>query len=324
MEMETTEDGAQHPPLTNAGMDPRITEVERAALSAWPAAHVQELDGWKLRFHWNMTGRANSVWPNEVTGSRSLEQRLDQVAHFYHGWLLPARYQVSPASCPPELDEVLDARGYRFQQGASVQIQSIDALLSRAYADAGDALRAGDRVVPLADRAGGSDCLPTPADRISNDRLSAHPGDGGIPELTIQVLTRPDDAWFSVQKAALALEPKWASLRRSLIQEIAVRSANDASAGFALCRANGEPAAIAIGVLTGNWLGIFGMATAPRFRRCGAAIRSLRGLADWAEGRVSTVYLQVFQENRPALALYEKLGFEELYAYHYRVEPWPS
>ena len=69
MEMETTEDGAQHPPLTNAGMDPRITEVERAALSAWPAAHVQELDGWKLRFHWNMTGRANSVWPNEVTGS---------------------------------------------------------------------------------------------------------------------------------------------------------------------------------------------------------------------------------------------------------------
>lgn len=118
--------------------------------------------------------------------------------------------------------------------------------------------------------------------------------------------------------------PKWAGLRRALIQEIAFRSANDATAGFALCEANGEPAAIGIGVLAGDWLGVFGMATAPRFRRRGAAVEAMRSLASWAEGRVSSAYLQVFPENHAALALYEKLGFVELYAYHYRVEPWTS
>jgi GNAT superfamily N-acetyltransferase len=67
------------------------------------------------------------------------------------------------------------------------------------------------------------------------------------------------------------------------------------------------------------------MATVPRFRRRGAAIRVMEGLARWAshEG-ASSAYLQVFEENRSARALYERLGFAELYVYHYRVERWSA
>lgn len=283
-------------------MDPRIADIERAALFAWPAAHIQELDGWKLRFHWNLTGRANSAWPNETTGTLSLEERIDRVSHFYHGRLLPARYQVSPASCPQELDDVLEARAYRFQAGASVQIQRMDALLVRTREEI-------ERTDREADEAGGRAAAP-------ND------GKNPVRELTVEVLQRPNDAWFVVQQGALAMEAKWAGLRRSLIQEIASRSAASSGAGFALCRVDGEPAAIGIGVIAGEWLGIFGMATVPESRRRGAAVRAMEALANWADGRASSIYLQVFPENHPALALYAKLGFKQLYMYHYRVEPW--
>lgn len=95
-----------------------------------------------------------------------------------------------------------------------------------------------------------------------------------------------------------------------------------ARAGYALASLDGVPAATALGVCDGAWLGVFSVATLPEFRRRGAATALLCALARWAAALGATrAYLQVERDNRTALDLYERDGFREVYGYHYRVKP---
>jgi N-acetylglutamate synthase len=72
-------------------------------------------------------------------------------------------------------------------------------------------------------------------------------------------------------------------------------------------------------VVEQGWLGIFCMGTLPAFRRQGAANAILRTLAIWAQlYDAQNAYLQVMDENRPAQALYGRVGFTTLYHYYYR------
>jgi ribosomal protein S18 acetylase RimI-like enzyme len=64
------------------------------------------------------------------------------------------------------------------------------------------------------------------------------------------------------------------------------------------------------------------MATRPEFRRRGCAAAILHALARWSQRhQVTQMYLQVMENNRPALALYAQVGFETRYHYHYREAP---
>jgi ribosomal protein S18 acetylase RimI-like enzyme len=86
-----------------------------------------------------------------------------------------------------------------------------------------------------------------------------------------------------------------------------------------LLRIDGAPAALGLGVVEGDWLGIFCMTTDPGFRRRGAASAILRTLAIWAQlYDARRAYLQVMDQNTAAQALYARVGFETLYHYHYR------
>lgn len=55
-----------------------ILQLETLAANAWPAAEVQRLGGWRLRFHHGVTRRANSVWPNLTPSEHALEEQLMQ------------------------------------------------------------------------------------------------------------------------------------------------------------------------------------------------------------------------------------------------------
>ncbi len=63
------------------------------------------------------------------------------------------------------------------------------------------------------------------------------------------------------------------------------------------------------------------MATDPAERRKGLSRATLSDLLLWAERRGARgACLQVVAANRPAVRLYESMGFDrELYRYHYRV-----
>jgi ribosomal protein S18 acetylase RimI-like enzyme len=88
-------------------------------------------------------------------------------------------------------------------------------------------------------------------------------------------------------------------------------AANDIDLECSRVALDDEPAAFA---LIGRrdeagWLG--GMGTAPRYRRRGLGEQALTaGLAALADRGASVAWLEVIDENRRALALYEKLGFE--------------
>jgi ribosomal protein S18 acetylase RimI-like enzyme len=90
---------------------------------------------------------------------------------------------------------------------------------------------------------------------------------------------------------------------------------------FASLSAGGQIAACGLGVLHAGWLGLFDIVTHPQQRGQGYAQRLIRQLLAWglAQG-AQGAYLQVMLNNPPALALYQRLGFNEAYRYWYRVK----
>ncbi|HUZ21055.1 MAG TPA: GNAT family N-acetyltransferase [Acidimicrobiales bacterium] len=78
---------------------------------AWPPATEQVVGGWRCRWAWGLTRRANFVLT--IGAPADLEGCIGLAEAFYAGRELPVRFQVSSASSPRGLDAALCARGYR-------------------------------------------------------------------------------------------------------------------------------------------------------------------------------------------------------------------
>jgi N-acetylglutamate synthase len=118
--------------------------IEELAANAWPAPVVQVVGGWRLRYAWGMTRRANSVLPNDHHGTPELDERLDLVEGFYARRGLPARYQLSPAARPAGLDGLLAARGYRRHLRILVLCAELAAVRDRLPSPDGQVAVAGE------------------------------------------------------------------------------------------------------------------------------------------------------------------------------------
>jgi len=99
-----------------------IRDCEDRAFRAWPGEGTKELSGWVLR-HSAVAGtrRTNSAYPVRHTEEADLDGLVRSVETFYAEHDLPARFQLSPASVPAELDGFLDVRGYRKDAPTVVQ-----------------------------------------------------------------------------------------------------------------------------------------------------------------------------------------------------------
>jgi N-acetylglutamate synthase len=246
-----------------------VHQIEELAANAWPAPVVQLMGGWRLRFAWGLTRRANSVLPNDHNGGPDLDERLALVEAFYGRRGLPARYQISPAAQPAGLDRVLADRGYR----RHLRILVLSAELATV-----------------------------------RDRLVA-PGD------QVVVADEPDGPWLDTMGAMLGYYGD-GSLAGRMLASIGPPAA------FASVRRAGRPLAIGRAVAERGLAGVFGMATVPEARGQGLGRSVLSALANWAATHGAThLYLQVDDDNLPALRLYHHAGFEPTYAYHYRQLP---
>jgi ribosomal protein S18 acetylase RimI-like enzyme len=123
-----------------------IHDLERLAAAAWPAAEVQALDGWLLRWNEGVTRRANSVWPNEAGEELTLDQKLAAVEDFYHGRGLPARYQICPAARPADLDALLAQHGYRQDAPTLVQVAPVGVVHEQTRSCLGLDVAIGERL----------------------------------------------------------------------------------------------------------------------------------------------------------------------------------
>jgi N-acetylglutamate synthase len=250
-------------------MPDSVALLEEVAFRMWPAAEVSELAGWRLRFSRGVTRRANSVWPNAADDEMGVDRRLDAVEAWYAARGVPARYQITEACQPPDLDRRLEGRGYTVEAPVSVQTAELNQF-----------------------------------------RMAGQP-----PQILTSVLPKPTDEWvrLSVDHGRFA-ETKTSYLE--ILDRIGLRG------GYAVARWKGKPVATGIGVVDGDWLGVFAMATVPEARRRRAATAVLGALVAWAATRRATrAFLQVEKDNDAALALYKACGFSERYPYHYRTRP---
>lgn len=85
---------------------------------------------------------------------------------------------------------------------------------------------------------------------------------------------------------------------------------------------DGTARAVGLAVRDGPWVGLFDLVTDPAVRRAGWGRRLVGALLAWGlDAGARRAYLQVQDDNGPALALYAGLGFRTAYAYSYRRSP---
>jgi GNAT superfamily N-acetyltransferase len=88
---------------------------------------------------------------------------------------------------------------------------------------------------------------------------------------------------------------------------------------FILCQ-DSIPVSCGLGVIENGYVGLYDIVTHEDARNRGYAEQLILHILSWArENHADKGYLLVVQDNAPATRLYDKLGYEEIYTYHYRI-----
>ena len=90
---------------------------------------------------------------------------------------------------------------------------------------------------------------------------------------------------------------------------------------FAVLLKENQVISCGLGVLEKQYIGLFEIITAKTERRKGFGEELILNLLAWGkQNGAKKAYLQVVMNNEPALNLYSKLGFQEVYQYFYRIK----
>ncbi|MBP7693938.1 MAG: GNAT family N-acetyltransferase [Anaerolineales bacterium] len=210
--------------------------------------------------------------------------RLRACESVYAAHGLPVLFKLTPVAQPAGLDAFLAAQGYTLEARTSVQTVRLP--------EAGQSDAAGFEL------------------QAAGFELQA---------AGLELQAAPTARWQAAFQALAGIPPRHHPTLAQMLGHLR------ASAGFALLTEDGQPAACGLGVVQAGYLGLFDIVTAPHARRRGLGRRLVARLLHWGRAAgAHTAYLQVMQDNAPALSLYAGLGFRELYAYWYRVQPAPT
>jgi len=132
-----------------------------------------------------------------------------------------------------------------------------------------------------------------------------------LPDATAKISREPDEDFVSlVLEGSRSIDDgreRIDILSRIPHERICVTASSD-----------GKAVACGMGTLTNGYAAINMMRTTTAHRRRGHARRVLAAIAQWADANgAKRLYLSVERANAPAIALYERAGFEPGYAYRY-------
>lgn len=131
----------------------------------------------------------------------------------------------------------------------------------------------------------------------------------------VTLSTTPSERWLEAFCRYNAVQERFLPVLRQMLHSIPVQMC------LAGIHDQGSFVAVGLGVLDQGFMGIFDVVTDPLLRRRGFGHQLLLYLLNWGRANSAhSAYLQVMPENEPAIGLYEKLGFRELYRYSYRVK----
>jgi GNAT superfamily N-acetyltransferase len=106
--------------------------LDELAGRATAPALVRALDGWQLRSTPDAPfRRANSVLPNGELTETDLDDAIRTVEEFYDERARPARFHISAAAQPADLDQVLESRGYVIEAPVVVMAAGATIVLGR-------------------------------------------------------------------------------------------------------------------------------------------------------------------------------------------------
>lgn len=129
-----------------ASLFDRPLALDRTMSSGWRALEEENVGGWIAWFSGGVTKRANSVLP--LAAPEDLGGCLAEIERRYAARGLPAVFQISPDSLPPDLDARLSTLGYRSLSPTLVQYLSLEGCRSASTVKPDPRIEAADEASP--------------------------------------------------------------------------------------------------------------------------------------------------------------------------------
>ena len=129
----------------------------------------------------------------------------------------------------------------------------------------------------------------------------------------VRIEDGPSPRWLNGVTAANGVAPSHRAAHDQIVKSIALPSA------CATWIVEGRALGYGLGVVDRGAVGLFDIVVAPSARGRGGGRKITGALMAWgAQAGASSAYLQVIDANAAARRLYDSLGFEPAYGYHYR------
>lgn len=249
---------------------------------------------------------------------------------FSESGLLTRHLEELSLNALPALESIyLDGWVVRFANGYTKRANSVNPLYPSAtdlenkiaYCESLYAVRKQPTVYKMTSLADPHDL----DDILGRSGYREEPG-ASVQMLALDALNRPNegrvtlaadanDQWLNAYFRLNNVQEKYMPTMRQMLLHIAPQKC------LAAVYVNGQIAAVGLGVLDRGFLGLFDIVTEPTMRQKGYGHQLMLYLLNWGKANgADYAYLQVMLSNSPALYLYEKLGFHEVYRYWYRVK----
>lgn len=165
---------------------------------------------------------------------------------------------------------------------------------------------------------------PSPLEQALIDRGYARDSLTSLYRCTLTPPTAPSDPsivleaamsedWLTAFVRLEDVAPEKAPIVRTMRQRVTL------PVGYFSLRHDRQIIGLAQGVVDGDWLGVYSVIVDPAQRSRGLGLALMRSVMAWGwENGARRSYLQVKTDNDPALRLYQRLGYTEVYRYWYR------